>query len=189
MGTTEALLSNMDKASLLTDVFSKNFSNSVPPLSEFDCHWFIADPSPPLPEDILCTEQELFHFDTNKVSGPDGISGKMFEWTASYLYHTNPNRAFQSINHKWENICFTHGMQMHSVSTTSGLITGMPSHFSPHHHRVCGLGIGCFTQTASTAKALVTLLEKNYQWTDLSLTPASPVQCCVDKFYSYIVVL
>ena len=79
MGTTEALLSNMDKASLLTDVFSKNFSNSVPPLSEFDCHWFIADPSPPLPEDILCTEQEIFHFDTNKVSGPDGISGKMFE--------------------------------------------------------------------------------------------------------------
>ena len=46
---------------------------------------FIADPKS-APEDILCTEQEMFNLlnalDTNKASGPDGISGRMLKGTA-----------------------------------------------------------------------------------------------------------
>ena len=54
-GTREAS-SNMDKASLLNKVFSQNFNNTIPPLSELDCQCFIADSSSPLSVDILCTE-------------------------------------------------------------------------------------------------------------------------------------
>ena len=84
-GTREAS-SNMDKASLLNKVFSQNFNNTIPPLSELDCQCFIADPSSPLSADILCTEQEIFNLinglDTNKASGPDGISVRMLKGTA-----------------------------------------------------------------------------------------------------------
>ena len=70
---------------------------------------------------------------------------------------------------------------MHSVSTTSGFNNWYVFSFSPQG--VCGLSIGGFTQTPNTARALVTLLERHFP--DLSLTPASPVQCCVYKFYNY----
>ena len=84
-GATEAS-SNTDKASLLNEIFSKNFNDALPPLSELDCQCFLADPSSPPPEDILCTEQEIFNLlialDTNKASGPDRISGKMLKGTA-----------------------------------------------------------------------------------------------------------
>ena len=85
IGATEAS-SNIDKASLLNEMFSKNFNDALPPLSELDRQCFLADPSSPPPEDILCTEQEIFNLlialDTNKASGPDGISGKMLKGTA-----------------------------------------------------------------------------------------------------------
>ena len=42
-GATETS-SNTDKASLLNEVFFKNFNNTFPPLSEFDQQCFIADP-------------------------------------------------------------------------------------------------------------------------------------------------
>ena len=81
-GTREAS-SNMDKASLLNKVFSVNFNNTIPPLSELDCQSFIADPSSPLSADILCTEKDIINLinglDTNKASGPDGISVRMLK--------------------------------------------------------------------------------------------------------------
>jgi len=84
-GPTETS-SNTDKASLLNQVFSKNFNNTFPPLSEFDRQCFIDDPLASAPEDILCTEQKVLNLlnalDTNKASGPDGISGKMPNGTA-----------------------------------------------------------------------------------------------------------
>ena len=71
---------------LLNEVFSKHVNDTIPPLSESDRQCFIADPSSLPPEDILCTEQEIFNLlnalDTNKASGPDGISGKMLKGTA-----------------------------------------------------------------------------------------------------------
>ena len=64
----------------------KNFNTTFPPLSEFDQQCFIADPLASAPEDIPCTEQEIFNLlnalDTNKASGPDGISGRMLKGTA-----------------------------------------------------------------------------------------------------------
>ena len=78
--------SNIDKASLFSEVFSKNLNNTIPPLSESDRQCFIADPSSLPPEDILRTKQEIFNLlnalETNKASGPDGISGKMLKGTA-----------------------------------------------------------------------------------------------------------
>ena len=77
--------SNMDKPSLLNKVFSQNFNHTIPPLSELDCECFFAVPSSPLSADILCTEQEIFNLinglNTNKASGPDGISVRMFNGT------------------------------------------------------------------------------------------------------------
>ena len=86
-GTREAS-SNMDKASLLNEVFSQNVNNTVPPLSELDCQCFIAVilNHHCMSEDILCTEQEIFiltnGLDTNKASGPDRISVRMLKGTA-----------------------------------------------------------------------------------------------------------
>ena len=84
-GATEAV-SNVDKASLLNELFSKNFNDSIPPLSELDHQCFLADSSLPPTEGSLCIEQEVFNLlntlDTNKASGPNGISGKMLKSTA-----------------------------------------------------------------------------------------------------------
>ena len=84
-GSTE-VTSNAEKASLLNDVFSSNFNDTIPPLSEIDCRNFIADSLSPPPDDILCTEQEVFSLlnalDTSKASGPDGISAKMLKGSA-----------------------------------------------------------------------------------------------------------
>jgi len=53
--------SNVEKASLLNEVLSKNFNWDFPPLSERDCNCFNV-PSSMLPSDeILCTEKETFN--------------------------------------------------------------------------------------------------------------------------------
>jgi len=99
-GSTE-VTSNAEKASLLNDVFSSNFNDTIHPLSEIDCRNFIADSLSPPPDDILCTEQEVFSLlnalDTSKASGPDGISAKMLKGTAPSIarilqrYLTSPS--------------------------------------------------------------------------------------------------
>ena len=103
-GATEAS-SNIDKASLFNEVFSMNFNDALPLLSESDHQCFLADPSSPPPEDILCTEQEillLIALDTNK-----NLRTWCMEFLDAqrncYLYCTGPNRAFKPVNHKWEN--------------------------------------------------------------------------------------
>ena len=78
--------SNTAKASLLNDVFSQNFNTSTPPLTDIDYHRFMADPSSPYPEEIFCTEEDVFNLllalDTSKASGSDGISGRMLKGTS-----------------------------------------------------------------------------------------------------------
>ena len=81
--------SNVEKASLLNEVLSKNFNWDFPPLSELDCNCFNV-PSSMLPSDeILCTEEETFNLimaiDDSKAIGPDGISGRMLKATASTI--------------------------------------------------------------------------------------------------------
>ena len=108
-GATEAS-TNTDKASLLNDIFSKNFNDALPPLSELD-QWvgpsmLLADPSSPPPEDILCTEQEIFNLcialDTSK-----SLRTWWNFWENAqrncHIYCTSPNRAFQYVTHMWEN--------------------------------------------------------------------------------------
>jgi len=67
--------SNVDKASLLNEVLSQNFNSSVPPLTEADSQTFSVNSSAELPENILCSEEEvlglLLAIDTSKASGPD----------------------------------------------------------------------------------------------------------------------
>ena len=50
---------------------------------------FIADPSSPVSEDIVCTDGDVFcllcAIDTTKASGPDGISGRMLKGTAESI--------------------------------------------------------------------------------------------------------
>ena len=45
--------SNIEKASLFSEVFSMNLNDALPLLSESDRQCFLADPSSPLPEDIF----------------------------------------------------------------------------------------------------------------------------------------
>ena len=49
--------------------------------------------------------------------------------TSTILLHHEVKFSFERQNQLKGTELDTHGMQMHSVSTTSGLITGMPSHF------------------------------------------------------------
>ena len=89
-------------------------------------------------------------------------------------------------------ICFAHGMHMDSVSTTSRL-----NDFNNWY----AFSFFPFIITRCVVLALAALHKLQavqrpwwhfwrgillfYQWKDLSLTPASPVQCCVYKFYNY----
>ena len=58
-------------------------------MTQADCQSFIADPSLAHPDDIFCTEVEIFNLlnamETTKASGPDKISGKMLKGTATSL--------------------------------------------------------------------------------------------------------
>lgn len=72
-----------DKATLLGDVFSKNFNTAHPPLSDDDR--FVVHPED-CPTNLLCTEDDVLNIilslDSNKASGLDGISVKMLKETA-----------------------------------------------------------------------------------------------------------
>ena len=74
------MISNVDKAACLNEVFSHNFNSAVPSLTKAESQKFLADSATIPPENILCTEDEvltlLLAIDTSKASGPDGISGK-----------------------------------------------------------------------------------------------------------------
>ena len=74
---------NVDKASVLNEVLSQNFNSTVPPLTEADSQTFSVNSSAELPENMFCSEDEvlglLLAIDTNKASGPDGISGTMLK--------------------------------------------------------------------------------------------------------------
>ena len=67
---------NIEKASLINNVFSENFNSTIPPLSPADLHNFQAETTSSLPDHILCTEEEVVNLvsglDTGKASGPDG---------------------------------------------------------------------------------------------------------------------
>ena len=73
---------------MLNQLFSRILNDSIPPLSESDCQCFSADHSSPSGA-ILCTEEEVFNLlnalDTNKASGPDGISEKMVKATTGSI--------------------------------------------------------------------------------------------------------
>lgn len=103
--------SNTDKASLLNVVLSKNFNDSLPPLSRLDYQDFMVGPSTPPPDDILCTEEEVLSLlnslDTSKASGPDGISGKMLKSVANSITPIltklfNMSIRSGSVPHKWK---------------------------------------------------------------------------------------
>ena len=72
-----------EKAQILNKFFSKNFSNSLPPLNPA-CYQ--TSESSTCPDDLLCTEEEVYGLiagiDTANSNGPDGISGKMLKATA-----------------------------------------------------------------------------------------------------------
>ena len=80
------ILSDIDKAASLNDVFSHNFNSAISPLNEACAQNFMVDHSTMPSETILCTEEEVLHLliasDTSKASGPDGVSGNMLKNTA-----------------------------------------------------------------------------------------------------------
>ena len=69
---------------------------------------FSADPSAVISEDSLYTEEEIFNLllsiDTSKVSGPDGILGKMLRNTAPSISPSITNLSIRSgkIPHQWK---------------------------------------------------------------------------------------
>ena len=81
--------SNVEKATLLNQILSRNFNYDIEPLSESNSYQFIADPSSPVSEDIVCTDGDVFcllcAIDTTKASGPDGIYGRMLKGTAESI--------------------------------------------------------------------------------------------------------
>ena len=81
--------SNVEKATLLNQILSCNFNYDIEPLSVSNSYQFIADPSSPVSEDIVCTDGDVFcllcAIDTTKASGPDGISGRMLKGTAESI--------------------------------------------------------------------------------------------------------
>ena len=74
--------SDEEKAAMISEYFSTCFNSDVPPLSPTAGD----PPERVLPEDYLCTIDEVFHLlvslDTSKSSGPDGISARMLKMTA-----------------------------------------------------------------------------------------------------------
>ena len=81
--------SNVEKATLLNQILSCNFNYDIEPLSVSNSYQFIADPSSPVSEDIVCTDGDVFcllcAIDTTKASGPDGISGRMLKGIAESI--------------------------------------------------------------------------------------------------------
>ena len=82
IGNTVAEASQ-DKANLLNATFTSYYNSSVPELSVID---LLQDDPSDCPDDILCTEDEVFDLlhslDTTKASGHDDISGLMLKQTA-----------------------------------------------------------------------------------------------------------
>ncbi len=66
--------------------FSTCFNKAVPPLSP-STYPFGSDNT--ISEDLLCTDEEIYFFlsslDTNKATGPDGISAQMLKATAGSI--------------------------------------------------------------------------------------------------------
>ena len=73
---------------VLCNHFTKRFNNSRPPLSPDDVQSIEVYPST-CPEQLLCTEEEVFSLltslDVTKTSGPDGISARMLKATAATI--------------------------------------------------------------------------------------------------------
>ena len=69
---------------MLNNFFVNCFNTTFPPLPQI-----IANPSSDLGDEMLCTENEVFHLlsslDVSKASGPDGISAKMLKYTATSI--------------------------------------------------------------------------------------------------------
>ena len=80
-GATEAS-SNIDKASLFNEVFSMNFSDALPPLSESDRQCFLADPSSPPPEiSFAPNRRSSCWLPWTETSGPDAWNFWMLKGT------------------------------------------------------------------------------------------------------------
>ena len=79
-------ISPAEKATLLNEVFGKNFNAKVPPLTADD---IISVEPNECPENLLCSEDDILEIilslDTNKASGLDGISVRMLKETAATI--------------------------------------------------------------------------------------------------------
>ena len=98
-GTT--VTKDFDKASMLTQYFSKCFNMAQPPLS---CRY--EEPNiGNCPVYFLCTEEEVYEMllslDTSKANGPDGISAKMFKGTALSITPVLTQLFSMSIQSAW----------------------------------------------------------------------------------------
>jgi hypothetical protein len=82
------MVTKSPKATLLNEVFEKNFNTQIPPLTT---DIIPAEPSE-CPENLLCSEDDILEIilslDTNKASGLDGISVRMLKETAATISPT-----------------------------------------------------------------------------------------------------
>ena len=105
------MTSKVEKAIYVNDVFSQNFNSAVSHLTEAASEAFVVNSSSVPPESIFCIEEEvlglLLAIDTNKASGPDGISGKMLRNTAFSICPIltkifNLSIKTGKVRHKWK---------------------------------------------------------------------------------------